>query len=395
MRDLRQAHGVKPQPAQSRPPEARAAEDRAAARFASHALFKEAIDYVSHSLRRLGVRTADREDIAQEIAIAAYAKRQAYDSTLGSLRQWLHGFVVNFIRNHRRKQRKIQGPLGELLLDVADRTPGAEDQYMAETQRRFLHDVLFPQVEFDCLMVVIAHDLDDLDFRAIAEEQEISLSTAHERYTQGMAQLRAAYQRHQRTQRARGLVVLPFTLEQLLAADRTIPDAPPELVERLWSRMERARKWRARGEAFRAVLRHAATRSAATFIAGGLAGAGLVAALQPASHPAPVVFVQPTPAESALFVAVGTAAPISPPAVAALPASPVSTASSQSSSEEQRLFDAAHQAFDRGKLDLALAKIAAHERDFPAGQLAREREFLRAQIARRKDAGKTGDQSDL
>ncbi len=185
-------------------------------------------------------------------------------------------------------------------------------------------------------------------------------------------------------------MVLPFALEQLLAADRTIPSAPPALVDRVWNRVERARKWRARWAAFRAVLHHAATRSAATFLAGGAAGAALYAALHPASPPAPVVFVQPTPAESALVVVVGTAVPSSPPpAVAVLPASATSTASSRGSSEEQRRFDAVHQAFDRGKLDVALAKLAAHEHDYPTSQFARERELLRAQIAQLQDADKS------
>ncbi len=79
-------------------------------RFVSHALFKEAIDYVSYSLCRLGVRAADREDLAQEIVIAAYARRQEYDSTLGSPRQWLHGFVVNASRNYQRKSTTSRAP---------------------------------------------------------------------------------------------------------------------------------------------------------------------------------------------------------------------------------------------------------------------------------------------
>ena len=55
--------------------------------------------------------------------------------------------------------------------------------------------------------------------------------------------------------------------------------------------------------------------------------------------------------------------------------------------EEQRAFDVAHQAFDRGNLDAALAGLAAHERDFPTGMFAGEREILRARIARLRAQG--------
>ena len=333
------------------------------------------------SLRRLGVPEADREDLAQEIMTEAYTKRQEYTPARASPRRWIHGFIVNFVRNYRRKKSKTKGLLVEPPPDLADKMPNAEDQYVAETQRHLLHEVLFPQVEFDYLTVLIAHDLDDLDFKSIAKQQNISVSAANERYHRGIMQLQAAYARHQRDQKRRGLIVLPLALEQLLAADRTIPDAPPELVDRLWDRMERARKGRAPWQAFRAALGYPVLRSAGIFIVGGVVGALVYAALHPAPSPSPVIINRPSPAESTqggeLGAAVSSAAT---PTVALLPAAPSSSSPRRSDNEEQHLFDAAHQAFARGNFDVALKTLATHERKFPSGYFAEARELLRAQI---------------
>lgn len=369
-------------------PSARVPEAGSAARLAYRALFEEALAYVLHSLRRLGVPETDRDELAQEILIAAYAKRQDYHPGRASPRQWIHGFMVNFVRNYRRSKHKSNSRLAELPLDLADETRTTEDKYVAERLRRLLHEDLFPQIELDLLTVLIARDLDDLDFKTIAEQQGIPISTAHDRYQRGIAALKAAYARHQRRQASRGLVVMPFTIAQVLAADRTIPDAPAELVRDTWSRVDRALRQQARWRALRSFVRRPAVHLAATFLAGGVLGAVLHAALQPTPPPAPVVFVQPSPIDAAPQVAIGTAAPGEPTsATPSLPAPSTSGASRRDPSEEQRAFDAAHQAFDRGNLDAALTALAAHERAYPAGLFATEREILRARIARLRAPG--------
>jgi RNA polymerase sigma factor (sigma-70 family) len=373
---------------------------RTTASVAEDALFKEGLDYVQRSLCQLGVPDTDRDDLAQEILIAVYAKRQAYRAERGAPRQWLRGFVKNFMHAYRRTRDKIRRRIAELPPDLADTTAGAEEQTVAKQLRRLLHEELLPQVDLDLRTVVIAHDLDALHFETIAEQQQIPLSTVHNRYQRGIAQLQTAYKRHQRRQRAQGLVVLPVPLAHLLAADRVIPEGLDELVERAWSRVQRARRWRNRWAAVRALLRRPALHLGVTFLGGGGLGAALALALQPTPHPAPVVFVQPTLTEPAPVVAITLASASLPmSAVAALPVPPASSSVSLASgsvssarsgqhrktSAEQRAFDIAHQAFLRGSFKEALAALKAQERDYPAGELAAERESLRAQIARLGD----------
>ncbi len=354
-------------------------------RLGERALFQEVLSYVLLSLQRLGVPKIDREDLAQGIMTEAYAKRQEYISARASPRRWVHGFIVNYVRNYRRNQYRAKGLFVKTTRDLADETPNAADQYEAESQRHLLYEVFFPQVDFDYLTVLIAHDLDGLDFKIIASEQEISVSSAHERYKRGIMQLRNAYARHRRNQKRRGLVVLPFALEQMLAADRTIPDAPADVEERLWNSMERARRWRARGQAFRAVLRHPAIRSAATFVAGGIVGAFLHAALQPAPRPSPIVLNQSVQAGSTQRSDRGAAAAARDDAPGGSPPGlPVEQRSSRWRQRGAAPVRYCASGFRSGQFDLALKTLAVHERRFPAAFFAEAREMLRAKIAEAK-----------
>ena len=299
---------------------------RTTAILAEEAILKEGLDYVQRSLCQLGVPDVDREDLAQEILIAVYAKRQAYRAERGAPRQWLRGFVKNFMHAYRRTRGKISGRIAELPPDLADTTAGAEEQAVAKQLRRLLHEELLPQVDLDLRTVVIAHDLDALNFETIAEQQEIPLSTAYDRYQRGIAQLQTAYKRHQRRQKAQGLAVMPVPLAHLLAANRVLPEPLDELVERAWSRVQRARRWRSRWAAVRGLLRRPALHLGVTFLGGVGVGAALTLALQPTPHPAPVVFVQPTLTEPAPIVAITAAAASTPTsAIAVLPTPPASS----------------------------------------------------------------------
>jgi DNA-directed RNA polymerase specialized sigma24 family protein len=62
----------------------------------------------------------------------AYAKRQEYISARASPRQWVHGFIVNYVRNYRRNQYRAKGLFVKTTRDLADETPSAADQYEVE-----------------------------------------------------------------------------------------------------------------------------------------------------------------------------------------------------------------------------------------------------------------------
>jgi DNA-directed RNA polymerase specialized sigma24 family protein len=118
---------LSPRSQDDRAAEGRDVDDRTAGQGVEPARFQEVLDYVWYSLSRLGVPEADRDELAQEVVIAAYKKRHDYDRRRASLGQWCRGFVINIVRNYRRSNHIIMGPFAELTPDLVDEKPGPEE----------------------------------------------------------------------------------------------------------------------------------------------------------------------------------------------------------------------------------------------------------------------------
>jgi TolA-binding protein len=179
---------------------------------------------------------------------------------------------------------------------------------------------------------------------------------------------------------------MPFTLAQLLAADRTIPELPRELVNRTWRQVEHALAREARWQPLRALWQRPKLLLVPAFVAGTAVGAALFWFFQSSAH-ADVIVMQPDPVQAAPVGVHGTSTPgLPPPAVAAVSKSSTSSASRRDFRDAKRDFESAYQTFKQGNYDASLAALAAHERNFPAGAFASEREILRGRIAMLRDA---------
>ncbi len=372
----RQFIGMQPSHASTPPQKIRAA--------AEQAFFREVLPYFWHALSRLGVPEAEREELAQEIMIAVYAKLHEYDPRRATPAQWCRAFVLNIGRNHLRKKQAGLGPLEELTPDLVDERPGPEDRYMAQIHHRLLHEVLLPQVDFEERVVVIAVDLEELDVKTVAEQDNIPLSTVYARLKRGRKQLQDAYDRHQLQQKAQGLLVMPFALEHLLEADRTIPPVSPEVVNRTWRQVQRARRAPALAGAPSSAAR-LGPGLGSSLPRGRVRRRGPLVAL-------PIAAVRRRhAARSGQVRAAGCARHLSAKCAASRCSRSLHNAGEKrlTSNLQERAadFEFASQAFELGKYDDALAALLAHERNFPTGPFASERKLLRAQIAALRDAG--------
>ncbi|MEO7330164.1 MAG: hypothetical protein ABI193_16435, partial [Minicystis sp.] len=261
--------------------------------------------------------------------------------------------------------------------------------------RRVLHEELFPQIPFEQLAVLIGHDLDGLEIRVIAEQQGIPLSTAYDRYQRGRAALERAFLRWEKQQRGRGLLLIPFGLEQLLEADRTIPELPSEVVDAAWRRFRRALC----RQSVLALLGRLPVKPALTHLLAAATGAALLWALMraPAAPPVPVTSAAPLPIiapeqapTSAAVMAsaiptVAATATVTPSATVTASTSVHASLSPSARSvaveapdprAEQRLFETALHAFEHGDGSATLAALQEHERSYPHGNFATEREIL-------------------
>ena len=97
-------------------------------------LFEAELDYVRHSLRRLGVREADLDDEVNEVFLRVHRQLASYDAAR-PLRPWLFAFAARVAAEHRRRahvRREVPG----LPLDIEDGAPNSEALAAAPDTRR-------------------------------------------------------------------------------------------------------------------------------------------------------------------------------------------------------------------------------------------------------------------
>jgi RNA polymerase sigma-70 factor (ECF subfamily) len=155
-------------------------------------IFDEHFDYVWATLGRLGVRSAEREDLVQEVFLKVHRRLADYDDAR-PLRPWLFGFTFRVAADHhRRPHHRLEG------LDTQDE-PVAEgvpaDERIAARQEREIVLRALDTIKLDRRAVLLLHDIDDVPVPDIAKLLDIPLNTAYSRLRVARAQLAAAVTR--------------------------------------------------------------------------------------------------------------------------------------------------------------------------------------------------------
>ena len=157
-------------------------------------LFEAHFTYVWNALRRLGVREADREDLANEVFFRVYRALDAWDQDR-PLRPWLFAFAVRVASEHRRLARNRLEILGE---HAEPAHPGiAADDAIDDAERRALVAAGLAAVDFDKRAVMILHDLDEHPIPEVATALGIPEGTAYSRLRAAREQFTAAIRRQQ------------------------------------------------------------------------------------------------------------------------------------------------------------------------------------------------------
>jgi hypothetical protein len=202
--------------------------------------------------------------------------------------------------------------------------------------------------------------------------------------------------------------VVQETLREFLEAEKACPDPPPEVGQRVFSRLSTGLGFPpdmgdvvptapgptgvptlARTGLFRRTLASASRRGLATFLVGAAVGAATYGTVERVRHkpelaspPAAVVVAPPSLPPPAAAAAVETEAArpsTSAPSRVREPDPGVADARDRGLAAERKLIEMARTALARGRTDLALAAIRRHARSFPTGQLAEERDSLLVQ----------------
>lgn len=161
------------------------------------ACFREHLEYVVKSLRRLGVRDGDCEDVAHELFLVVYRRFDEIDWSR-SLRPYLFGYARRFASSYRQSAR-IRYEAGSSGPEATELRPSAEQELLAHDDQYLVHHAL-DHLSEERREVFIMHELDERTMNDIALELEVPLSTVVSR----LRGARADFAAHVRRLRAAG-----------------------------------------------------------------------------------------------------------------------------------------------------------------------------------------------
>jgi RNA polymerase sigma-70 factor (ECF subfamily) len=140
--------------------------------------YRREISYVVHTLRRLGVRSAELEDVAQDVFVAVYRHFGDRDPAR-PLRPWLFGFCFRIASDHRKLARH-RHETSERADEPADSARLPDELVADERLRRQLLAAL-DAMDFDKRSLVVMHDVEGISVPEIAALLAVPLNTAYSR----------------------------------------------------------------------------------------------------------------------------------------------------------------------------------------------------------------------
>jgi RNA polymerase sigma-70 factor (ECF subfamily) len=157
-------------------------------------LFDREFSYVWKTLRRLGIRERDLEDVTHEVFLQVYRRWDQYDPTCAP-RPWLFGFAYRMAADYRKLARHrvalVGDPAGvESGLPSSGSDGGFEARAAAE-----LVELALDRLDLDQRAVLMLHDVDGHQMNEVAAMLSIPVNTAYSRLRLARERFAAAVRR--------------------------------------------------------------------------------------------------------------------------------------------------------------------------------------------------------
>jgi len=150
------------------------------------AVFDAELPYVWASLRRLGVRPADLEDVTHDVFIHVYRRFHERDPAR-PVRPWLFAFACRVAADYRRLARHRREVLGGSeeggsgsRFAAASRSEPADEAFARMEGEALVHAAL-ETLEPDRRAVFVLHELDECPIPEVARALDIPVNTAYTR----------------------------------------------------------------------------------------------------------------------------------------------------------------------------------------------------------------------
>lgn len=161
------------------------------------AIFQRECSYVFHTLRRLGVRERDLEDVAHEVFLTIHKKLAEYDRSR-PLRPWIFAFAYRFAADYR-KRAQYRREVASDEIEPVDSIDPIDERLDAARARQLVVDAL-EALDLDKRAVFVMHEIDGVAIPEVARTLGIPLNTAYSR----LRLAREAFAQSVKRVRARG-----------------------------------------------------------------------------------------------------------------------------------------------------------------------------------------------
>ena len=151
---------------------------------------------------------ADAEDLTQDVFLKIYSNLASFDTTRGSLQVWITTMTRNLLVDNFRRTRnqRATGSLdegwesSEELSPIDRLTSQSTSPHEAAAQKELAYMVqtALARVSVELREAVILRDLQDLDYKEIAQVLGIPEGTVKSRISRGRAELARLLERNKR-----------------------------------------------------------------------------------------------------------------------------------------------------------------------------------------------------
>ncbi len=181
---------------ESRPLTAEVAEPAHAMALASappqlSAIYREHVDFVWRSLRRLGAPEPMLEDATQDVFLVAARRIDEFEGR-SSVRTWLFGIAMRVVKTQRRTLWRHKRKLEAVAWAHDDASPG-DPTARRDAQRILLR--LLEELDDDRRAVYVLAELEGMTANEIAEGLGVNVNTVYTRLRAARKQLREAAER--------------------------------------------------------------------------------------------------------------------------------------------------------------------------------------------------------
>lgn len=140
-------------------------------------VYREHVRFVWRTVRRLGVREADVEDLCQRVFEIVHRQLPEFRGD-ARLTTWLFGIVRRVVADHRHSAYERRRELHD---DAELESAPGQERLVAERQARALLDQLLDELDDDKRIVFVLCELDGMAVKDVAELVDAPVQTVYSR----------------------------------------------------------------------------------------------------------------------------------------------------------------------------------------------------------------------